>query len=210
MKRVEDCEIGDMVGPVFDGFVADGGGAVMKSGRDYWVWRFLKDSNGRAYGPFSSVVLRDAVGVEYALDYGRLVVPRGDPQPSIAELAEAPTSSWGSVNQERLADLVRNAKRSGVAVSLPVRTRRDAKFVYRLDEDKVKAGVAVLTTAEACCVEALIQTGKGFSGIDDAALRDALRKIGPKIMRTKQDPWYVFKLHENELIAKDYLTKEEA
>ncbi len=104
MKKIEQCELREMIRVPFEGFCDEIGGS-MSPDLEYFVVRFLKDRQKRFYAPYSSVTVETYAGIPHTLHYGRLVVPRGEPFPSIRELMQIGSDRWSNRSRENLLEL---------------------------------------------------------------------------------------------------------
>lgn len=219
MKRIENCETNEIIRPVMDGWHSDGGGGHMWQNQEYYVLRHYKDEwsgKGRLYAPYSFVKVRDGAGLDFNLNYGRYVIGRLEPAPTLGELGAMPQEFWVSsngayyengLNRERFMKLVKEAESQGIKVSAPRASRvRSSGTTFSLNMDNINQA-ASLTRQATTCLSIIIEAGKQ-DGIGEQELAELLRANGFKL-NTKQDPWKIFHFYKKTFIDAGLLVVEE-
>ena len=219
MKRVENCEINEIVRPVMDGWSSDGGGGRMRQAEEYYVHSHFKDgwcNKGRLYAPYSFVKVRDGAGLDYCLNYGRFVISRLEPAPSLSELAAMPQEFWVSGNEvfydtglnwERFQQLIKQSEAAGIKVATARPSRpKSTDRVYVVNMANIGAA-SHLTKQAAVCLSLIIESGK-TDGIVENDLAELLRQNGARL-NTKQDPWKIFNFYKKALIEAGIISVEE-
>lgn len=208
MRRIENCELNEWVRPVLDGWYDDGGSIQMFQSQEYYVRRFYPDPKGRLHQPYSFVKVTDGVGLDYVLNYGRMVIGRLEPPPSLSEIAAMPPEFWVGANgqyydngrnRELFHKHVAAANAQGIKVTIakPLKAR-SSDVIYALKMENI-AAVASMTRQATACLSLIIEAGKQ-DGIAENELAELLRQNGFKL-NTKQDPWKIFHYYKKDFIA---------
>ncbi len=208
MKKIEECEIGDFVRPIMDGWKCDGGSGFLFQNQEYTVTRFFRDEKGRK-APYSWVRVVDASGKEwFPMNFGRMVISRLEPPPTLAELAAMPQEVWlgadgvyreDGINRQRLMQMLRAAKEQGIHVPRKIDTRpkRDDRMYKILGAD---IAIAMTLKPQARTLVRLMLDIKKPEGFSERELNDVLLK-SHEDLKTRQDPWKVFNFYKRDLVA---------
>lgn len=198
MKKIEQFEIGEIVHPPFDGFHADNG-TEMFPHLDYSVKRFLKDHLKRFHGPFSVVTVTDAHGLDYPIEYGRLVVGRLEDFPSLRELMSVSADHWNNRSREKLVEAYKADVSGYVPKTHFVRRRR----TIRIDREVASLYVLKATTRPSPQRTALV------SLISEAASKDGMVQehelveflsANQERLLTKQPAMQIYNWHKSDLV----------
>lgn len=219
MRRIENCEIGEIVRPVLHGWWPDGGGQQLWQNQDYHVHRFHIDPTGkdRRHGPHSFVTLTDGEGLGYCMNFGRMVLGRLEPPPSLSELATMPQEFWVSsngvyyengLNREVFQKLCAVAQAQGIKVQAarPMRAKTNDR-TYSLNMKNINQ-VSHMPKQATTCLSLIIDSGK-IDGITENELAEILRQNGFKL-NTKQDPFKIFVFYKKLYVESGILEIQEA
>lgn len=198
MKKIQSCQLGDLVRPIMDGWYCDGGHLPMYQDQEYAVHKFHPDKDGRLNGPHSYVKLRDGRGVEYCLNYDRLVLGRIEANPTLPQLLEMPQEVWvnsrgeydeDSINRTQLKRLCEKAKGTGeMRKTHRTRTGVNGRTTVHFDESKM-GELRGMTRQGLAILGIIMDSGK--TSMPEPELELLLRENADRIRSTK-DCWKVF------------------
>ncbi len=199
MKRIESCELNEIVRPVMDGWWSDGGPSQMWQSREYHVRQFHLDED-RPRAPHSFVRLRDNLGLGYCLNYGRFVIGRLEAAPSLGDLAAMPPGFWASgdgecrensLNRTWFKSLLSKVEEESGKKVVPTIPRKPQKSGKRIVVNMDRALSARHFTPQALACLSLVAKAGGPEGIAPDALATFLRENASSLASSR-DPYRIF------------------
>ncbi len=211
MKKIEECEIGDLIRPVMDGWRCDGGSGFMFQNQEYTVVKVFRDEKGRK-APYSWVRVASGDGSWFPINFGRLVLSRLEIAPSLAELAAMPQDLWLSadgvfredgLNRQSFMQKLREARAQGIHVPRKIDTRpKSDDRMYKILSGDIAVAMTLKPQARTL-VRLMLELNKP-DGFSERELNDMLLKSHDQL-RTRQDPWKVFNFYKKDLLIANVL-----